>query len=61
MWDDMSDEQRRQTLRNMRSMGGSFVSLLADAWMRADDANAQKLADAFDDLVAKYAAMGPAQ
>jgi hypothetical protein len=61
MWADMSDEQRRQTLRNMFVHGDLFAALLVHAWKVADKTDAQKLADAFPDLVARYAAMGPAK
>lgn len=62
MWAGMTPAQRRQTLRNMHAdRSGMFVCVLAEAWMWATAEQAQALADAFPDLVAKYAAMGPAQ
>ena len=62
MWADMSAEQRRQTLRYMMAgADGMFWQSLATAWYWAAEEHAQKLADAFPDFVARYAAMGPAQ
>lgn len=53
-WTDMTPQQRSLTLPAMHRFGGRFVKNLAYAWDLADTANAEKLAAAFPDLVAKY-------
>lgn len=58
----LAEQVDHQVLELMRRHGGSFVSCLAAAWLRADMVNSAKLAMAFGDLYREYAeqyAAGP--
>ncbi len=48
-------DRLRETVLNMGTFGGSFVSALAEAWRLADDVNSAKLAAAFPNLLDDYA------
>ncbi len=48
-------------LKLMQTMGGSFVSALAAAWMRADPVNQERLMTAFGDIYDRYEAQANAE
>ena len=50
----LTSEQKFKLVENMRRYGGNFVSKLADALIAADPVNAQKIYDAFPEIVEKY-------
>lgn len=54
MWETMTDQQKYDTLKAMAAYGGSFARFIAMAWQVADSGNANRLAAAFPDLLAKY-------
>jgi hypothetical protein len=53
----MTHDEKLATIRAMKSLGGGFVSALAEAWLRADEDNSKRIQDAFPDYVAKYRAL----
>jgi hypothetical protein len=57
-WADMTMAERKTTSALMWRFGGKFVSALSEALECADPANAQRLADACPELVAKYGPRG---
>lgn len=50
----MLTSRELEVLRTMEEMGGSFVSHLAKAWLRADPYNFQVLKTAFSNYWAEY-------
>jgi len=46
------------TIKAMRLYGGDFCKALAEACSRADDANLERIKDAFPELWEKYRAFG---
>ncbi|QHJ00084.1 hypothetical protein GT347_20130 [Xylophilus rhododendri] len=52
---------RREVLHLMVTEGGAFAHHIAKAWLTADPANSARLAAAFGDLYAYYAAQLPAE
>lgn len=54
LWETMTEQERFDTLTNMRLDGGGFASRLAAAWMWADSCNNARLAAAFPDLIEKF-------
>lgn len=50
----MSDQEIFNTIKVMRTYGGSFVAKLAYAMSAADNSNLDRLIAAFPDLVRKY-------
>lgn len=58
-WETLSHDERMATLRSMSRCGGHFARHLSDAWLFADSVNAQRLAEAFPELLAKYGPGGP--
>lgn len=50
----LTPKEKFQLVDNMRRYGGNFVSRLADALVAADPENAQRICDAFPDVVEKY-------
>ena len=52
----MTDSDIYWTLRTAAQYGGSFYQALANAGLRADPRNRQRLLDAFPELVATYGA-----
>lgn len=57
MSEPLAEQEYENALIAMRRYGGGFVSALAEAWIRADVYNRQKLALAFPDELREYAAM----
>lgn len=53
MTDDI--DYKRKVFAAMAEHGGSFVKALADAWMKADAPNKQKIEEAFSNYIAAYA------
>ncbi len=53
----MLTSRELEVLRKMEEMGGSFVSHLAKAWVRADIFNHQRLMVAFPEYWAEYERM----
>ncbi len=49
----------REVLNAMRKFGGSFAAALAEAAMRADDNNLQRIKDAFPEMWERYSQFGP--
>lgn len=54
VWDDMTEQERYDTLQAMKVYGGGFAGRLAEAWQVADSWNSNRLAAAFPDLITKY-------
>ncbi len=54
LWQQMTDEERFDTLINMKDFGGGFAGHLAEAWLHADSYNTARLAAAFPDLIEKF-------
>jgi hypothetical protein len=54
----MTHDEKLEVIRAMQQTGGSFVSALAEAWLRADDDNSKRIQDAFPDYIARYRAIG---
>jgi hypothetical protein len=54
----LTQQEKFQLIGNMRRYGGNFVSKLADALAAADHTNAQRIYDAFPDVIDKYIAFG---
>lgn len=50
----LAPKEKFQLVDNMRRYGGNFVSKLADALVAADPENAQRICDAFPDVVERY-------
>lgn len=50
----LTSDQKFKLVENMRRYGGNFVGKLADALVAADPVNAQKIYDAFPEIVEKY-------
>lgn len=48
----------RDTIKAMRSYGGSFVQALAEAAVRADETNLERIKTAFPEYWLQYQAMG---
>jgi hypothetical protein len=53
----VTEQEYENALIAMRRYGDGFVSALAEAWIRADVYNRQKLAIAFPELLREYAEM----
>lgn len=53
----MFSSRELEVLRTMEEMGGSFVSHLAMAWVRADSSNHQRLKVAFPEYWDEYERM----
>ncbi|RZS35848.1 hypothetical protein [Corticibacter populi] len=47
-----------KTIDRMRTYGGSFAKAIAEAWIRADAINKERLQDAFPELFESYAMEG---
>lgn len=54
----MTHDEKLEVIRAMQQTGGSFVSALAEAWLRADEDNSKRIQDAFPDYIARYRAIG---
>jgi len=54
LWDDMTEQNRFNTLRNMTDYGSSFAAYIAHAWMQADSFNEARLIATFPDLIEKF-------
>ena len=50
----MNHDEKLLVIRAMRTHGGSFVRLLAEAWLHADAENCRRIETAFPECVAKY-------
>jgi len=50
----MTHNERLRIIAAMRTKGGSFVRMLAEAWLYADDDNCLRIERAFPELVSKY-------
>jgi hypothetical protein len=50
----MTYNEKLITIRAMKAYGGSFVVALAEAFLRADEHNEQRIESAFPDYMLKY-------
>ena len=53
-WQNLTDQEKHNTLVAAMGYGGSFVSRLAEAWQYADSVNSAKLGEAFPEIVDRY-------
>lgn len=54
LWEDMTEQERYDTLAAMCDYGGHFAGNLGKAWMYADSHNSNRLAAAFPDLIEHF-------
>jgi hypothetical protein len=54
----MTHDEKLEVIRAMQETGGSFVRLLGEAWLHADESNSKRIQDAFPDYIARYRAIG---
>lgn len=53
-WQNLTDQEKHNTLIAMQNFGGSFAERLSEAWQYADSANSAKLGEAFPEMVDSY-------